>query len=167
MPEFTDETVSEEINARIAEFKKHLSNRDIEVDDLTLIMLAHELARVQHRCGCLHPGGGGVDTWIASRVSQLGLIEVGCCNPDADHSCGTFHFWAWDEAKYGPWEEGKQAEKSSQTARSPTTKLRESKPVNRTTWKVAGTGHPDNQKKNVISPGRLKTRKTKKRAKPK
>ena len=120
--------------ARIGELQMH-------ADEIGLAVSAQEIAKAADaidklagdRDGCISLGGSSVKDWLRLRFASKhgGRID------DTDHVTAILHFWPWDRDKYGPQPTG-SCGTNIDTMRSPTWRLREANPVNRTAMRVAG-----------------------------
>jgi len=94
--------------------------------------------------GCLRRGGGGVFTWLKSRLQEHDLLSP--CNgefaiPDSLVT-GVLHFESWDVERYGEWADRGSVvtvlqEMRAGVQRSPLSRLKDASPINRTAHKIA------------------------------
>lgn len=110
------------------------------VGDLTVELLS----RYTVSCGCLTDRlGTGIFIWVKSRLLERGFFDFGWdSEPEERHVTCVFHFPSWDAEKYGEWDDHPQIttlieQMASGVQRSPVQRLRDAKPINRTTYKVA------------------------------
>lgn len=120
------------------EVARYLTELGREPSERQIDRIARELdSRCNRAGGCLSVGGSSVKDWIRLWFSDR--EPPGKQLDDIEHVTAVLHFWAWDEEAYGPppteW-----CGTNVDTMRSPTYRLRDSSPIDRVAWKVAGKG---------------------------
>ena len=131
--------------SRLQEVSRCIKQLDTNSDVLSELMariFARQLEKIcENSCGCLSPGGSSVKDWVRLRLNDCGLLAPnsrsrGVIEPR--HVVGVLHFWAWDVDKYGPSPGVEKCGGTVDTMRSPLYRLRDSKPIDRVAWRVAG-----------------------------
>lgn len=137
--------MSNEWAERKAEVESCLCNLGVEARPRLIIEIAAELEvaitsvdRERRVKGCLSIGGSSVKDWIRLRLARDGLFPAGCELGDLSHVVGTLHFYPWDEEKYGP-KPTESCGNAVDTVRSPTHRLIDAKPIDKTAWNVTQT----------------------------
>jgi hypothetical protein len=112
-------------------------------DHLGIIASRIELSAVAERIekistkkqgNCLDPGGSGVRDWVRRQLAPE--FKPNRKNDDRFVKIGVFHFWSWDAERYGPPPTG-GCGTNVDTMRSPTYRLIDAKPIDRTAYRVA------------------------------
>lgn len=139
--------MSNEWAERKAEVESCLCNLGVEIGDRLVDEIAAELEVVvtgrrgkKRVDGCLSIGGSSVKDWVRLRIARGGLLPAGCATIDFSHTVGTLHFYPWDEEKYGP-RPTESCGNAVDTVRSPTHRLIDAKPIDKTAWNVTQTSN--------------------------
>ncbi len=136
----TFDTACERVKRVIFDLGYGYKATDDLVGDLAIDLIAASAGSI----GCLNQDqGGGVFIWVKTRLLERNFFEHGWnTEPSERIVSGVFHFWPWDEEKYGEWHDDEKVvsrieERLSGVQRSPIERLRDAKPICRTTHKVA------------------------------
>ena len=123
---------------RTEEVTSHLSQIGVELNEATVCMICGELDKItKNSQGCLSVGGSSVRSWIQYWLFRRGVLSTGgTIDESVDVTC-IFHFWPWDVERYGPQPTGSVGA-NLDTMRSPTWRVGDANPVNRTACKVTG-----------------------------
>lgn len=133
-----------EVLAAIERLEYSVPDREVRSIAKELDERRRKLRVTKSHC-CLGEGGSGVLTWVQSRCNERGLTHP-CDGKSAtfgDGMTGRFHFWRWDEERFGPWKKDGGIAIESRNAgvkRSPLSRLIDSSPINSIARKIAGEG---------------------------
>ena len=137
--------MSNELTDRTIEVEECIRSLGVEPTQDLVSSLAERLEtivfnkeRKRRVDGCLKIGGSSVKDWIRCKLAERGEFPISCIDTNMSHVVGTLHFYPWDEEKYGP-----KPTESCGTAidmmRSPTMRLVDAKPIDKTAWNVTKT----------------------------
>jgi hypothetical protein len=123
---------------RIEEVTNHLSQIGVELTSDTVDKICGELDKITKNAkGCLSVGGSSVRSWIQYWLFKRGVLSTGGTIDDQKDVTCIFHFWPWDVEQFGP-QPTENVGTNLDTMRSPTWRVGEANPINRTACKVTG-----------------------------
>lgn len=124
---------------RMLEIERFTTELGVSIEMGKMVQLAVELAGLAADYnGCISVGGSSVKDWIRLRLAKDGILSAGGrCLDDSWHVVGLFHFWPWDESRYGP-QPTEDCSQPVDTMRSPLHRIADADPIDRTASRISG-----------------------------